>query len=294
MPRPPQYLFPDGASFGADNVVLHARAKRHTVTDFPGPFSIKTVVHGAVPWIVGGRTLVVDPASFLVLGDGEPYSMDFQSPYAMETACAFFKRGFVERVAQDATTSVEAALEDPGREAASLTSMSRLHVDTDGTIVRRLQSLAARCRAELQPSGFEEDFLLLSQALLSFYDHIKAQMARVPAAKAATREELFRRLERGREFIHSRADGPLSLDSISKEACLSPFHFHRVFAHVYRKTPHAYITEVRLARARSLIESGRPVAEACVDVGFSSTTSFTRLFRAHYGAPPSKLRPAAK
>jgi len=294
MPRPPQYLFPDGASFGADNVVLHARAKRHTVTDFPGPLSIKTVVHGAVPWIVRGRTLVVDPSSFLVLGDGEKYSMDFESPYAMETACAFFKRGFVERVAEDATTPVEAALDDPEREAAALPSISRLHVDRDGTIVGRLQSLAKRCRVELQPSSFEEDFLLLSHALLTFYDHINTQMARVPAAKAATREELFRRLERGREFIHGHADGPLSLDTVAKEACLSPFHFHRVFTQVYQKTPHGYITDVRLARARSLIESGRPVAEACVDVGFSSTTSFTRLFRARYGAPPSKLRRAAK
>ncbi len=254
----------------------------------------KTVVHGAVPWIVGGRPLVVDPGSFLVLGEGDKYSMDVDAPHAIETACAFFQRGFVERVAQDATNPVEASLDDPERPPTALRSISRLHLDPDGAIVRRLQTLAKRCSAELQPSSFEEDFLLLSKGLLLFYRQIREQIDRVPAVKVSTREELFRRLQRGREFIHGHADGPLSLDSVSKAACLSQYHFHRVFTQVFEKTPHAYVTQVRLARAHSLIQSGMPVTQACVDVGFSSTTSFTRLFRAQYGTVPSKIRGAAK
>ena len=41
--QPPQYLFPDSAQFGVDNLVLHGMARRHTVKDFPGPLSIKSV-----------------------------------------------------------------------------------------------------------------------------------------------------------------------------------------------------------------------------------------------------------
>src|SRR5882672_7358848 len=96
-----QYLFPDGARFGPDNLVLHARSRRHSVTDFAGPLSIKTVIEGAVPWNVGGRDLVVDPGSFLVLGEGERYSMDIDAPRSFETACAFFRGGYVEEVARD-------------------------------------------------------------------------------------------------------------------------------------------------------------------------------------------------
>ncbi len=91
------YLFPEGAHFGTDNVILHAKARRHRVSDFGGPVSIKTVVKGAVTWTVGGHDLVVDPASFLLLGDGEKYSMDVDAPCTVETACAFFVSGSSRR-----------------------------------------------------------------------------------------------------------------------------------------------------------------------------------------------------
>src|SRR5438045_3348611 len=103
----PQYLFPDGARFGQHNLVLHARGRRHTVSGFAGPLSIKTVISGVVSWKAGGRELVVDQGSFLVLNEGEEYSMDVDAVRPVETACAFFRSGFVEAHAQDATTPVE-------------------------------------------------------------------------------------------------------------------------------------------------------------------------------------------
>ena len=286
----PQFLFPKGARFGADNLVLHAQSRRHTVTDFSGPLSIKTVVRGVVSWETGGRQLVVDPASFLVLGDGERYSMDIDAARPVETACVFFRARFVEEHAQDATTPIEASLDDPARPAPPLAFLSRLHGDPEGEVSRRVQTLARRCRLELQPSSFEEDFLVLSERLLLLYDEVRSRVARLPAVKSATREELFRRLEKGREYLHAQVDEPVSLERVARTACLSRYHFHRAFAQAYRQTPHGYLTGVRLARAHGLLRSGRPVIEACQEVGFTSTSSFSRLFRGAYGVPPSEIR----
>jgi AraC family transcriptional regulator len=226
----------------------------------------------------------------LVLGDGEKYSMDLKAPRAVETACAFFRRGYVESIAQDATTPVEASLDHPNRSGPALPFIFRLHPDPERSIVSRAQTLARRCSSELQPSSFEEDFLVLSKSLLLLYDQIRSQLARVPAAKASTREELFRRIEVGREYLHSYAGGPLSLDTVAREACLSRYHFHRVFTQVFQKTPHGYLTEVRLARAHSLLRAGSTVDQVCADVGFSSASSFSRLFRAQYGTSPGVVR----
>jgi len=285
-----QYLFPDGCQFGRDNLVLHASARRHRVESFHGPLSIKTVIDGQVIWIVDRRELVVDAGSFLILNDGQEYSMNLESPRPMETCCAFFRKGFVEQIAQDATTSLQASLDAPSREAPPLQFLARLHRDPKRVILSRLWTLAERCVEQLQPSSFEEDFLVLSKQLLTLYEEISSQMSRVPAAKASTREELFRRLQTAREYMHTSGDERVSLLRIAKEACLSPYHLHRSFRQVFRQTPHEYLTGLRLERARSLLTSGHTVIDACIEVGFTSTSSFSRLFRSHFGRPPSDIR----
>jgi len=285
----PQFLFPDGAQFGRDNLVLHATGRRHSVTDFHGPLSIKSVIRGEVAWIVDSRELVVDSTNFVVLNDGEPYSMNVDAPRPMETCCAFFRSGFVEAVAQDATTSLESSLRAPFRQGPRLDFLSRIHTDSKQSILPHLWSLAARCAQQVQPSSFEEDFLILSKNLLALYREVRAQVARVPAAKASTREELFRRLQVAREYLHSHVDRRIALYEVAREACVSRYHLHRAFTRVFRETPHAYLTRLRLARAHSFLESGHRVTDVATEVGFTSLSAFTRLFRGHYGVPPSSV-----
>jgi AraC-like DNA-binding protein len=71
---------------------------------------------------------------------------------------------------------------------------------------------------------------------------------------------------------------------------LSPFHFHRGFTKAFGQTPHSYVTGLRLAEALRLLESGASALDACLDVGFSSPSAFSRLFRAQFGEPPSAIR----
>src|ERR1700730_10998653 len=86
------------APLGTHNAVLRARSRTHIVKDFAGPLSIKSVTAGTVAWKSGGRDLLVDRDSFLVLHDGEPYSMNIDSPTPVGTLCVFFQHGFAESV----------------------------------------------------------------------------------------------------------------------------------------------------------------------------------------------------
>ena len=217
--------------------------------------------------------------------------MDIAEAKPVETCCVFFAPGFVERVALDATSSLNRALDSPDRIAPSLPYLSALHTDDrDHSFVSHIHTLAARCEKLLAPSGFEEDFSLLANALLAFYEQVREEMARVPAARAATKKELYRRLLAGREYIHAHGTEEVSLVQAAKAACLSPFHFHRGFTKAFGQTPHSYVTGLRLAEARRLLESGASALDACLDVGFSSPSGFSRLFRAQFGEPPSAIR----
>ncbi len=220
--------------------------------------------------------------------------MNIDSEKPVETCCVFFRGGFVEEIAQDSTSTLEASLDSPWRAAPRLYFLSRLHADSKAAILPQLWSLAKRCSEQLQPSSFEEDFLTLSQSILMFYREVKAQFARVPAAKASTREELFRRLQIAREYLHGNIDRRISLEEVSREACVSRYHLHRAFRRVFRLTPHAYLTRLRLERARALLQSGSPVTDDAMDVGFTSLSAFSRLFRARYGQPPSSIHKIRK
>jgi hypothetical protein len=125
------------APLGIDNAVLRARGRVHTVRDFAGPLSIKTVTSGTVAWRVDNRDLVVTADSFLVLLDGEPYSMDIQTRTPVETFCVFFQRGFVE--------SVHASVARADLEPAELAFPGRLHSRDDRRSTRSMSSWPMTC-----------------------------------------------------------------------------------------------------------------------------------------------------
>jgi len=290
MKRVAPHLFPAGAQFWEQNLVLHASARRHSVRSYAGPLSIKTVLRGRVSWVAGGRELVVCPTSFLVLTAGEQYSMEIDEVEPVETCCAFFASGFLEQVALDLTSSAEAALDSPARIGPPLAYLSAIHGDHERMLTNRVATLAKRCEAQLNPSGTEEDFLVLGTTLLEFYHQIRAQVDRVPSIRSSTRQELFRRLLVGRDYIHSHCSEPVLLANVARASCLSLFHFHRGFTLAFQETPHSYLTRLRLAQAREMIERGSSVLEACLAVGFSSPSAFSRLFRARLGQLPSEVQ----
>ncbi len=275
------------APLRAHNAVLCARGRRHLVKDFPGPLSIKSVSSGSVVWKAGGRELTVDRDSFLVLNHGEPYSMEIESPKPVATLCVFFQEGFVESVARSvAYSEIEPEAESPSR------FLLRLH-SRDCRILPRMQTLASTRLADRL--WIDEQFLQLARDLLRLNHEIEQRVRLMPARRHATREELFRRARRGQEFLHANACSQLDLASLARQACLSPFHFHRAFTQAFGKTPNQYRNELRLAEARRLLEAGdMTVMEICGAVGFESAASFSSLFRRSFGVPPSAIRKSRK
>lgn len=103
--------------------------------------------------------------------------------------------------------------------------------------------------------------------------------------------DTYRRLMRAREFIDECYYQPLDLEQISSEACLSRYHFLRLFRRAFNKTPHQYLTQRRIERAKELLSSsGLTVTDVCFEVGFESLGSFSSLFHKHVGHPPITFR----
>jgi len=103
--------------------------------------------------------------------------------------------------------------------------------------------------------------------------------------------DIYKKLYRAKEFIDDCYDLKIDLAQMAKQACLSEFHFLRLFHKVYNKTPHKYLIQRRLDKARELLKTDSlSITEVCFDVGFESLGSFSSLFAKQVGATPSEFR----
>ena len=98
---------------------------------------------------------------------------------------------------------------------------------------------------------------------------------------------LYRRIVQAKLFIDSNYADNIDLDNIADEAYFSKFHFIRLFKKIYGKTPHQYLTVVRIEKSMQLLRTDIPVSEVCYSVGFQSLSSFSGLFKRIVGLTPS-------
>jgi AraC family transcriptional regulator len=99
------------------------------------------------------------------------------------------------------------------------------------------------------------------------------------------------RLQRVLVHIEAQVAAPISLDDLARVACLSPFHFSRLFLRSTGLTPHRYVVDRRIALAKPLIlKRAASLAQIALDTGFGSQASFSRAFRRTTGLSPNGFR----
>ena len=101
---------------------------------------------------------------------------------------------------------------------------------------------------------------------------------------------LYKRIVQAKLFIDNHYAEKIDLDNISDEAYFSKFHFIRLFKNIYGKSPHQYLTYVRVEKAKDLLKTETAVADVCYSVGFESISSFTGLFKRYAHKTPSNYQ----
>jgi AraC-like DNA-binding protein len=96
------------------------------------------------------------------------------------------------------------------------------------------------------------------------------------------------RMERIREYLQMHVADPVSLDDLAGAVGLSKFYLLRRFQRTYGVSPHAYLTQLRLARARRLLETGKAVSHVAYEAGFADQSHLTRRFKGFFGFTPAE------
>jgi len=99
------------------------------------------------------------------------------------------------------------------------------------------------------------------------------------------------RLSASLEYLEAHLGGDFSLEEMAWHACLSPFHFHRLFHRLLGRTPGEHLRHRRLdSAARALLGTDSPVGEIARRFGYVSLQGFMRAFRDQFHATPAEYR----
>ncbi len=113
----------------------------------------------------------------------------------------------------------------------------------------------------------------------------------VPSAKTHANSEYAQRINRVIDYLRGNLGRPVKLKELARVACLSEFHFHRIFGAVSGETLNNFTNRLRLEKAARLLRySDHRVTDIALDCGFSSSATFSRAFRSGYETSPSEFR----
>ncbi len=252
-------LNPNWSELPRCSALLHGFPRDYSVADYRTTLSIKTVLRGSAWYETPQGRYLITPESFLLLNEGQQYSMEVDQDSNTETFCPFFQPGFVRG------EFCERLYPMTGRVAIALRAMRGLQL--------------------------EDAFYELGEALQELRGNARRESESFPGLRMATREEMYRRLYRARDFLYSCYAESLTVADAARVAAISPFHFQRMFKSAFGISPMQFVQRRRLEVARQLLSTTEEdVTSICLAVGFESLGSFSSLFKRRFGVSPSQVR----
>ncbi|GAA4339027.1 helix-turn-helix transcriptional regulator [Flaviaesturariibacter amylovorans] len=279
---------------GFPSVVIRASSREAWRPDIAGPISLFLNLRGRSRCGVDGRIQEVPEEYFFLSNRFQPYTLEIDSRQPVETFNIHIGEAFSEGVLSALLTPADTILNNgPQQKAVTVAFQNRLY--------RRdaaFESLVQDLQSADEPGGvnrprFEEALTGLLHYLLAQHRDTLEQLHRLPALKTVTRIEVYKRLSASLDYLHSTGDADGEM--LARIACLSRFHYLRLFRQAYGCTPYQYAQRLRLEKACQLLRhSDLSVADIGFALGFENPQSFSRLFAQRHRLYPAQYRAAAK
>jgi AraC family transcriptional regulator len=282
--------------WGRENSVFVASTRQAAYGPISTALSFKAVLRGSAALTLGRRRLVMEPGFFLLVNAGDEYSVAIDSPTPVHCFSLHFQPEMARDVAGARSSGWTAALD--GEQAR--TEPPRLRealIPIEAGLQEMVQHLSQSVHTDQPDSmALEQDFMLLLQRLLQDQAQRRQDaLAALPAARAATRLELLRRVDWAADYMLSNYPEPITLDDIADAARLSKYHLLRAFQQVKRCTPHQFLRARRVDVARRLLDNRElDLPSVAAATGFGSRWTLQRALRLHLGVSGARLREATR
>jgi AraC-like DNA-binding protein len=248
------------------------------------------VLSGIEKCIINKREISIFPDSFAVFNTGTSYNSLIDSITPVNTISLSFSTGFVTDFNNAHQLDNDSLLDGKAQHAPEfLETLYPFAGDIRYTVMHLKHQL---------DKGMDNEMLMneyLYHCLLNYYGiyqtEILQKLSRLSFTKTKTKEEILKRLAVAKDFINSNYNKNVLLEDISACCCLSVNHLLRTFKEAYGISPYQYLIQLRINRAKQLLQSTNyPLSEIVGLIGFENTSSFIRLFKQLVKMTPAKFR----
>lgn len=276
--------------FQEASVVIQARATQVYYSDHWTPLSIKCAFGGDEHYRNHSFHYSVNDRRYLVLNRDTCYESLIDAAHEVESFTVNFTPAFERQAWSLLTNKRNDLIEGATVRESEFRCTTMLRPFGEDALSRNVQRLRT---AAADPTSIDVDavYLDLFEDIVALEEETKRAIVAVDAIRPSTRQELYIRLTRAKDYIQSCYNQSISLREIASIACLDQFYFLRQFKKLFGETPIQFLQRCRLENAqRLLIETEAPVSEVCVQVGFEDPSSFCKLFRRRFGRSPGSMR----
>jgi AraC family transcriptional regulator len=280
------------------NKVIHSRLKYFENQREHQGISIKYVVKGTEYYELEGESFRVQEGQFLLVNHGRRLATRINSQEPVEGLCIYFSLPLIRSVMEQHAKNPDLLEEShAGRENRLPRLLETVYPAQGSLFGEKISQVAQQLVANgNRPREMDPAFYLeLATDLLIDQGEVQRALGRLSCSKASTQNELYRRLCLARAYMHDHLQHEIDLEAVSREACLSKFHFIRLFKEAFHLTPHQYLIKLRLRHAQALLErTSLSLADICQEVGLKDVSSFGRRFKREVGMSPIQYRKAVR
>lgn len=137
------------------------------------------------------------------------------------------------------------------------------------------------------PEGLARRLYLYSKSIETL-SHVVSTLQNATANAPALRPDELRKLMSARRLLEDSYQENWTIPRLAREVGLNERQLKQGFRRLVGNSIHAYLKEVRLNAAASLLLEGSTVTEAALSVGFENLSHFSKIFRETIGVPPSR------
>lgn len=280
------------AVWGKVNAIMNASETEAEYHPYQQRLSIKAAWHGEERYFIDNRTLTVDDDNYLILNDRRTYASSIRSARPVHSFSIFFRPGFAEEVLGGMLTPQDRILERGGEAPARPVEFAEHLRPHDRIVTPVLRYISFHIDQGVDDEAwYEEQLSFLLERMLSSHRLTTRAVQSLAASRSGKRQELYRRLGWGRDFIHSNYQRPITIDDMARAACLSKFHFIRLFHALEGVTPYRYLQRKRVAAAQRLLSTTQLThVEIAEQVGFDHRSTMFRHIRRVTGRSGRQLR----